>query len=141
MRKRGVYGVEVALRVPFYDLDPMQVAWHGNYAKYLEEARVALLDAIGYGYARMLASRHVWPIINFQVRYLQALTLNQPITVRAELVEWETQLVINYLIRDTDTGIRLTRATTTQVAVDTQTREMLLASPPEFVAAVVAVLP
>lgn len=141
MRKRGVYGVEVALNVPFYDLDPMQVAWHGHYAKYLEQARMALLDAIGYGYARMLASPHGWPIIDFQVRYLQALTLNQAITVRAELVEWESRLVINYLIRDTDTGTRLTRATTTQVAVDMHTRDMLLVSPPEFLAAVTAVLP
>ena len=28
-----------ALRVPFYDVDSMRVVYHGNYIKYLEEAR------------------------------------------------------------------------------------------------------
>ena len=27
------------LEVEFYDLDPMDVVWHGNYIKYLEAAR------------------------------------------------------------------------------------------------------
>jgi len=56
--------------------------------------------------------------------------------VRAELVEWENRLKINYLILDAATGTRLTRATTEQVAVSIETREMQLASPAVFVEAV-----
>ena len=37
---------DVTIRVQFYDLDPMQVVWHGNYARFLEQARCALLERI-----------------------------------------------------------------------------------------------
>ncbi len=30
---------EHALRVPFYDVDPMHIVWHGNYVKYFEDGR------------------------------------------------------------------------------------------------------
>ena len=36
------------IEVPFFDVDVMQIVWHGHYVKYLEVARCAFLDAIGY---------------------------------------------------------------------------------------------
>jgi acyl-CoA thioester hydrolase len=50
--------------------------------------------------------------------------------LRAEIVEWENRLKIEYLISAAATGKRLTRATTTQVAVEIATGEMCFASPP-----------
>ncbi|MCG6538412.1 MAG: acyl-CoA thioesterase, partial [Syntrophales bacterium LBB04] len=38
---------EVLHRVPFYDVDPMQIVWHGNYFHYFENARVALFTGLG----------------------------------------------------------------------------------------------
>jgi hypothetical protein len=38
--------------------------------------------------------------------------------VRADLVEWKNRLKIHYLISDAETGERLTRASTVQVAVN-----------------------
>ena len=40
-------------KVEFYDLDPMNVVWHGNYIKYLEAARCDMLSKIGYTYDDM----------------------------------------------------------------------------------------
>jgi acyl-CoA thioester hydrolase len=54
----------------------------------------------------------------------------QRITVRAELVEWEQRLRIEYLITDSITGTRLSKGSTTQVAVDMATQEMCFVSPP-----------
>ena len=59
---------------------------------------------------------------------------------RADLVEWENRLKINYLITDVATGERMTRGSSVQVAVEIATREMLLASPRVFVEAVERVL-
>ena len=39
---------EVEMQVQFFDLDPMEIVWHGRYVKYLEVVRCALLDSIGY---------------------------------------------------------------------------------------------
>jgi acyl-CoA thioester hydrolase len=51
------------------------------------------------------------------------------VIVRAELVEWENRLKIHYLITDAASGTRLTRASSVQVAVCMDKREMQLVSP------------
>jgi len=140
MRSRGVLHVDTEILVPFFDVDTMHVVWHGHYVKYLEVARCALLDHIGHNYTHMLESGYAWPVIDLQLRYVRGAVFGQKINVRANLVEWENRLKVNYLITDLASGERLTRASTVQVAVDIQSREMQLVSPKVFVAAVEKVL-
>jgi acyl-CoA thioester hydrolase len=120
---------EVEMQVQFFDLDPMEIVWHGNYVKYLEVARCALLDSIDYNYAQMKASGYAWPVIDLQLRYAAPATFGQRLLLRADLVEWENRLRIDYLISDAASGKRLNRATTTQVAVDIASGEMCFVSP------------
>ncbi|TLX54127.1 acyl-CoA thioesterase [Stutzerimonas nosocomialis] len=136
MRKAGVLQAELELLVPFFDVDSMDVVWHGHYVKYLEQARCALLERIGHGYVQMRESGYAWPIVDLQLRYLRPALFNQRIVVRADLVEWEHRLKINYLIVDAGNGERLTRGTSVQVAVEIATREMQMASPRVLVDAV-----
>ena len=103
---------EVEVQVQFYDVDPMQVVWHGHYARFLEHARCALLGGIGYGYDEMKASGYSWPVIDLHIRYARPAVFGQRLRVRAELVEWENRMVIEYVISDAETGQRLTRAST-----------------------------
>ena len=121
---------EIETQVQFFDLDPMEVVWHGHYVKYLEIARCALLDRIGYNYEQMKASGYAWPVIDMHIRYASSATFGQRLKLRAEIVEWESRLKIQYLITDTMTGRRLSRASTTQVAVDGTSGEMCFVSPP-----------
>jgi len=120
---------EVSMQVQFFDLDPMQIVWHGNYVKYLEVARCALLDSIDYNYEQMKASGYAWPIIDLQLRYAAPASFGQQLLVRADLVEWENRLRIDYTISDAASGRRLNRAATTQVAVDIASGAMCFASP------------
>jgi len=136
MRKAGVLQAEVEVLVPFFDVDSMDVVWHGHYIKYFEVARCALLERIGHNYIQMRDAGYAWPIIDVQLRYIRGACFNQRILVRADLVEWENRLKINYLISDAETGERMTRGSTVQVAVEIASREMLLASPKVFVEAV-----
>jgi acyl-CoA thioester hydrolase len=121
---------ESETRVQFFDLDPMEIVWHGHYVKYLEIVRGALLDTIDYNYAQMKASGYVWPIIDLHLRYIAPAAFTQRLKLRAEIVEWENRLKIAYLISDAVSSRRLSRATTTQVAVQIATGEMCFVSPP-----------
>jgi len=141
MRARGILHAEVELAVPFFDVDPMDVVWHGHYVKYLEIARCALLDAIGHGYAQMKAAGYAWPVIDLQLRYARAARFGQRLRVRAELVEWRNRLKIHYLLSDAASGERLTRASTVQVAVRLADGAMQLVSPQVFVDAVERCIP
>ena len=120
---------EVEIEVPFHDIDVMGVAWHGHYVKYLEVARCALLDKINYNYPQMKASGFAWPVIEVRIRYPRPLSFQQPVRIQTRFVEWENRLKISYLIEDLNTGERLTRAYTIQVALDLESGEMLFASP------------
>ncbi|HKY91724.1 MAG TPA: acyl-CoA thioesterase [Nevskiaceae bacterium] len=120
---------EVVVEVPFHDLDPAGIAWHGHYAKYFEIARCELLKTFSYNYDDMIASGYAWPVIDMHLRYVRAAVFGQRLRVRATLVEWEYRLKIEYLVTDEKTGERMTKGATVQVAVDMATREMRLRSP------------
>jgi acyl-CoA thioester hydrolase len=141
MRSTGVLHDEVEIVVPFFDVDSMDVVWHGHYVKYFEVARCALLEKIGHNYNQMRESGYAWPVIDLQLRYVRGAVFGQRIVVRADLVEWENRLKIHYLISDATSGERMTRGSTVQVAVEISRREMQLASPAVFIAAVEKALP
>jgi len=124
-----VIKTEIELEIPFHDVDMMEVAWHGHYVRYLEQARCKLLDSIDYNYPQMKASGYAWPVIELNLRYARPLRFQQRIRIEAKLVEWENRLKVAYTIRDAHSGDRLTRAHTVQVAVELDSGEMLFASP------------
>lgn len=103
--------------VAFYDVDAYRIVWHGNYVKYFEEVRCALLEKIDYSYQQMEASGYFFPVIDLHIRYPKTLKFRQKIRISAYLIEWRNRLVIDYLIHDVESGERLTRGRTTQVAV------------------------
>ncbi|MGZ8213921.1 MAG: acyl-CoA thioesterase [Methylosarcina sp.] len=125
----SVASSEVEIEVPFFDVDLMEIVWHGHYVKYFEIARCALLDKIGYNYMQMRDSGYTWPVIDLRIRYARPAKFGQKLIVRADIGEWENRLKINYRILDKQTGVRLTRGHTYQVAVDSATGEMCYESP------------
>lgn len=115
--------------IQFYDLDPMNVVWHGHYPRFFEEARCVLLDQIHYNYPQMQASGYQWPIVDLRIKYLRPLFLFQTVTIEATLLEYENRLKIAYCILDSQTAEVCTKAESIQVAVDATTNEMQYVSP------------
>lgn len=118
----------VSVTVPYQDADPAGVVWHGNYFRYFDLARCALLDIFDYGYQRMAESGYVWPVVDTRVRYIRPIYYHQKIVVRATLLESEYRLKIAYEIHD-EKGEKLTKGYTTQVAVDASSGELCVGSP------------
>ena len=113
----------------FYDIDPMNVVWHGNYPRFFELARTALLVKIGYGYDAMFTSGFAWPVIDMHIRYYRPLKLGRWVDITAAITEWENRLKIEYVARDAQSGKKTTKGHTVQVAVDIKTEAMLWQTP------------
>ena len=113
----------------FYDIDPMQVVWHGNYVRYFEQVRGLLLDKIDYNYPAMEQSGYLWPIVDMRIKFVRPVRYQQRIMVQATLLEYENRLKIAYQCRDIESGEVLTKAHTVQVAVNAATQELNLESP------------
>ena len=109
-------------KIQFFDVDSMDIMWHGHYVKYLEMARCAFLEEIGYTYDVMRKQGYGWPSVQLNVKYIQPALFRQRIRIDLAVVEYESCLRINYVIFD-ESGKKLTTASTTQVAVSIATRE------------------
>ena len=129
MRKQGAILAEVLVEVPFHDVDLAGVVWHGHYMKYLENARWAVMDRIGFGLQAMMSSGFIWPVVGLEVKYIRAARYGERLRVQASIVEWDAKLVLNYLMLDAKDGSRVGRAQTTQVAVERETGTLQLVSP------------
>ncbi len=118
--------------IPFFDVDSMSIMWHGHYVKYLEMARCAFLESINYHYDIMREKGFVWPIVQLNLKYIRPATFRQKVLVELNVIEFESCLRINYIIRDKETKIKLTEGSTTQVAVNIQSQKMELPTPYDF---------
>ncbi len=121
---------ELTLRIPFHDVDPMQVVWHGNYFRYMEQVRCELLRQIDYGYREMERSGFAWPIIDTRLKFIAPLHFDQLVRIEARLSEYENRLRIDYEFFDALSGTRTSKGYTIQVAVAMPSGEMRLVSPP-----------
>lgn len=120
------------LQVPFFDVDSMNIVWHGHYVKYLELARCQLLDTLGYGYREMADTGYGFPIVDLHIKYIKPLTFEQNVIITASLIEWHYRIKINYLIHDADSGDKLTKAHTIQAAVEKKSGNLCLECPPQL---------
>ncbi len=123
---------ETEIQIPFYDLDPMNVVWHGNYIKYFEEARCNLLKFIGYEYNDMKLDNIMYPVAKLDVKYIKPCVFNQKIIVKAEIAEIEPCLIIKYLIIDAISKEKILKGSTMQICVNTKTGNTLYEIPENF---------
>jgi acyl-CoA thioester hydrolase len=120
---------EVEIEIPFFDVDSMVVAWHGNYVKYFEVARCAMLRKIDYDYPKMHESGFMFPVVEIYLRYVKPARYGQVVLAAATLLEYENRLKIGYTITDRASGERLTKGWSVQVAVDAKSNELQFVSP------------
>jgi len=123
---------ETKLTIPFCDLDPMNIVWHGNYLKYLEAARGEFFEYLGFGYEKLFAQNIAYPIVKMDLKFISPAYFNQKIIVKCILEEIEPAIIIKYEIRDEKTGAKLFKARSMQMCVDAVKRETIYKIP-EFI--------
>ena len=63
---------ETKIKVAFFDLDPMNIVWHGNYVKYLEQARCDFFDKLNYNYTDMYNDGVMYPIAKMDFKFIKS---------------------------------------------------------------------
>ena len=127
----GPYGffVEAETTVEFYDCDPMQVVWNGNYLNYFEIGRRVLIEKIGYTYTELEEFGYIFPIVEISAKYLIPLRHRDHARIKAILTEYENRIKIKYEIRNIKTGILTTRGFSTQMAYNIKTGDSCFVCP------------
>ena len=74
-------------KVHYYETDRRGVTHHSNYFRFMEEARVAFLDAIDASYARMEADGIISPVMAIDGRFLHTTTFDDLIDIEVYIRE------------------------------------------------------
>ncbi|MCA8916447.1 MAG: acyl-CoA thioesterase [Planctomycetes bacterium] len=106
----------IIVTVRFGHSDLLQIAWHGHYVQWLEDARQSLGTAIGLGYEDLIRERFAAPIVDMSLKYKRPAKYGDKLLVTASMI-WQQvpKLVHRYEVRRVGDNELLTTAETTQV--------------------------
>lgn len=86
--------------VQYYETDKMGVTHHSNYIRWMEEARVAMLEEMGWGYDRLESLGVGSPVIGLDCAYKHPTTFRDQVEITASVLEYRgVHLVVSYHMR------------------------------------------
>ena len=129
----SLYTSEYEVKVSFEDLDPMNVVWHGNYMRYMEQARCDMFEKLNYTYMDMKNDGFAYPVAKMKVKYVKPAILGDILIVKSDILTIEPTLNIDYKIFNKQTGNKIFEATTMQIAVDIDSKESFYSAPNQIV--------
>lgn len=111
--------IQVAVR--FSELDALQMVWHGNYVKYLEDAREAWGLRYGLGYMDMYKNGFAAPLYDLQLHYRGRASLNDTLNVTITYCSaTEGRLIFHYRITNARTSELILTAESLQLFLTTE---------------------
>lgn len=119
-----------SLRVRYGETDSMKYVYYGNYAEYLEVARVELFRSIGISYDE-IEKRGIWlPVSNFKIKYIRPAKYDDLLTIHTKITKKPTaKIEFEYQIFSENKEL-LTKAHTTLFFLDAKTQKIVRC--PEF---------
>ncbi len=133
MSKEKIKSYEVRLNVPFHDLDPMRVVWHGNYFKYFEIARDGFLNKLGVDLQSIAEkTNYLFPITKTYVKHISPLKHRDEFICKATLLEAKFKIAFAFEIRLAENNKLCAKGKTEQVAVKLPEMEIIFSIPDEI---------
>ncbi len=132
--EKKVLTSETKVRPRFSEIDAMTIVWHGNYVKFLEDGREDFGIKYGLDYMSVYEAGYMTPLVKMNIEYKAPVFYGQEITVETAFINSPAaKIVFEYKIFCVKTGNILTTATTQQVFINAETRELELTPPPFFI--------
>ena len=114
-------------KVQYYETDKMGITHHSNYIRWMEEARVAFLDQIGYGYAKLERDGIISPVIGVECQYKHPTTFDDEVEIVVGVEEFRgVRLVIQYQMTNAGTGELVLVGKSTHCFTDPQGKPIIL---------------
>ena len=89
----GIKQDEIEIRVRYAETDQMGVVHHGNYALYLEMARIEWLRKLNISYRKMEENGIGLPVVSMVVNYKKPILYDDVIKVKTQLKKAPTAMV------------------------------------------------
>ncbi len=111
------------VKVRYAETDQMGVVHHGNYAQYLEIARIEWLEELGISYKSLEEEGVMLPVFELNVKYHKPVTFDEKLKIETRLRELpNVKIIFDYSIYN-EKGEKVTSAITVLVFMDAKTRK------------------
>jgi acyl-CoA thioester hydrolase len=129
--KQTELSVITEVHVRFSEVDSMDIVWHGNYVKYIEDGREDFGNKYGIGYQNFKENGYGVPIVNLEISYKKSLIVGDTVLVKTIYVPTDSaKLVFSFVLTDLKTKKVVCTAKSTQVFLDKDNNMLLIA--PKF---------
>lgn len=92
-------------KAQYHETDQMGVIHHANYIKWMEEARVAFLDALGFGYVDIEREGVVSPVVGISIDYRRPTMFSDEVEIGVWINKYSTRMLeIGYRIKNLSRG-------------------------------------
>lgn len=106
------------VKVRYAETDQMGVVYHGNYAQYLELARIEWLQTLGISYKEMEENGVMLPVYNLEISFKKSAVFDDELRVETSLRKIPTaRIIFDYKIFNKNEDL-LTIASTELVFID-----------------------
>ena len=94
-------------KVQYYETDTMKIAHHSNYIRWMEEARVDMLEQMGLGYDVMEQSGVLSPVLRVECDYKAMTRFPETVEIEVRLAAYTgVRFEIGYVIRGPKGDVR-----------------------------------
>lgn len=119
------------LKVRYAETDQMGVVHHGNYAQYLEIARIEWLEKIGISYKSMEKNGIMLPVYEMNFKFKKSAFFDDQLKIITSLKKTpDVKIIFDYKIYNQEEEL-LTTANTVLVFMDSKTRRPIRC--PEYI--------
>ena len=75
-------------KAQYHETDKMGIIHHSNYVKWMEEARIAYMDSLGYGFDKVESLGVLSPVAGISVSYKNPVRFNDTIQISISLTRY-----------------------------------------------------
>lgn len=114
-------------KVNYYETDRMGIVHHSNHIRWMEEARIDLLEQIGLSFRWMEEQGVFSPVLSVECEYKTPAAFGDRIAIAAEIEEYKgLRLAVRYTMTNAETGETIATGRTSHCFVDASGRPIAL---------------
>lgn len=92
-------------KAQYHETDQMGIIHHSNYVKWMEEARINLMDQIGLSYKQMETMEIISPVLSIEVNYRSMVHFDDVVVIEPRILKYNgVKMEIEYTMTDKETG-------------------------------------
>ncbi len=123
----------IEFKIKFNEVDALGIVWHGHYMRFFEDGREQFGEQHGLAYMDIYRQGYIAPVVNLHCDYKKSLEYGDIAVLETTFMNNPAaKLIFNYKIFTSSRKEVIATGSSTQVFLDSKTKELQLIAPDFF---------